>query len=99
MNAKQKLLNDALNLVESDRHNDYGTPAENFKRIAALWSAYLGDLYDAEGNPVRIEAADVAVFMMLLKLGRERRKAKPDNILDLIGYALIYEEIKTEDER
>lgn len=56
---------------------DYGSPAESFARIAALWSAYLG-------HPV--SRKDVAVCMVLLKLAREATSHKRDNLLDAAGY-------------
>lgn len=75
MNAQ--ILQDALALVNADRQNDYGSPAESFRRIAALWSVYLG-------HPV--SCRDVACLMALLKLGREAHRHKPDNLIDAAGY-------------
>jgi hypothetical protein len=86
-------IDEASQLIDGDRQADYGDPRANHERIAALWSAYLGPLFDAKGEPVEIRAEDVAMLMGLVKIGRERYRHKADNITDLIGYALIYERI------
>ena len=40
---------------------NYGSPKENFGRIAKLWTAYKG---------IELSVEDVGVMMMLVKLGR-----------------------------
>lgn len=87
---------EAGRLIDGDRQADYGDPRVNHERIAALWNAYLGPLFNAKGEPVEIRAEDVAMLMGLVKIGRERHRHKADNITDLIGYALIYERIVTD---
>jgi hypothetical protein len=87
---------EAGRLIDGDRQADYGDPRANHERIAALWNAYLGPLFNAKGEPVEIRAEDVAMLMGLVKIGRERHRHKADNITDLIGYALIYERIVTD---
>ena len=93
-----KLTDEAERLVVKDRQADYGSPRENHERIAKLWNAYLGPMFDEEGNWMQIEPEDVAMMMLLLKVSRERFKHKRDNIADLIGYALVYNEIRTNTE-
>lgn len=75
MNAQ--ILQEALSLVNAERLDDYGTPADSFGRIAAMWSAYLD-------RP--LSCRDVACLMALLKLGREAHRHKRDNLLDAAGY-------------
>ena len=56
-----EILNEAKNLVDGDRHKDYGDKTENHKNIAKLWSAYLD---------TKVEPHDVAIMMALLKMAR-----------------------------
>lgn len=74
---KGNILTDAHALINAQRQDDYGTPAESFQRIATMWSAYLGRA---------VSCRDVACLMALLKLGREAHAHKRDNLLDAAGY-------------
>ena len=60
MNRKA-LLTATENIVCKDRETDYGSPENNFARIADFWTAYLGQV---------IKPHDVAAMMMLLKIAR-----------------------------
>lgn len=77
-NPRRSILAEAAAVVDGDRQRDYGSPAENHGRTAALWSAYL---------QTSISAADVCVLNILQKLSRERYCAKRDNLVDVAGYA------------
>lgn len=68
----------------ADREKSYGTPAENFGRIALLWRAQFG--WD-------VKPADVPQAMVLLKLARERGGHKDDNLVDAAGYAALAGEV------
>lgn len=77
-NERQKLLEDALARVTAC-DDKRGAPENSFKRIAELWTAYLG--YDVAPH-------DVAALMALLKLARIKRAPDDrDSWLDLAGYA------------
>lgn len=63
----------------------YGSAVVNHKRIAALWSAYLG---------VEIGPEQVAMCMVLLKCSRLRATpGHEDSIADIEGYLHIYQQI------
>lgn len=65
------------------RRSSYGTPEDNFKRIAALWNAHLDN---AETNV--ITTADVAIMLGLVKVARlESNPNHADSWIDLAGYA------------
>ena len=70
------VLLEAHKLINGDRQDEYGEPCESFRRIAAMWSAYLGRELDGH---------DVACMMALLKLGRESFRHKADNLIDAAG--------------
>ena len=79
------ILDTAKNMVCGKRETDYGTPEDNFQRIAELWSAYKHVDY----TPV-----DVAMMMALLKIGRiATGTATEDSFIDLAGYAACGGEI------
>lgn len=79
MTVRRELLDEAADLVDGDRNVTYGDPRQDFKRTAALWSAYLD---------VQIDPHDVAALMSMLKLSRIRWSPdKRDHWVDLAGYA------------
>ena len=85
---RPEILEAAQRCVCGDREQDYGSPENNFKRIANLWSAYLQR---------RITPKDVAAMLALLKIARiASGHAKEDNWIDLAGYAACGGEIETE---
>jgi hypothetical protein len=64
----------------TERGKDYGDPGHNHRRIAALFSAYLGH---------HITAHDVAIFMVLVKVSRAKAGRRDDNYDDMAAYAQI----------
>lgn len=68
---------EAIELVNGDRKNDYGNMNDSFDRIAELWSAYLG---------YSIDRYDVAKLMMLLKISRANHNNHRDSYIDIVGY-------------
>lgn len=65
-------------LATGQRMVDYGHPADSFRRIAKLWTAYLG---------IEVDARDVGAMMILFKVSRLNTSAKPDTVDDITGYA------------
>lgn len=83
--TRERVLNKAHECVCGQREQDYGSPEDNFKRIANLWTAYTG---------VEISPANVAVMMALLKIARLRGNGTHiDSWVDLAGYAACGAEI------
>jgi hypothetical protein len=72
-------------LVNLDRQEDYGDPVGNFEQIAFITSIILDK---------HISARDVALFFIVVKLVREARNHKRDNLLDLACYAEILDRIE-----
>lgn len=75
-----RLAQRAIDLVYTDREADYGHPADDYGRTAAMWSGFLG---------VNITPYQAAIMMVLVKLSREFNKHKDDNIVDAHGYLLV----------
>ena len=73
---------DAAREAVVGRQETYGGPEDSFRRIAALWNAYL-----APGDH-QLTAFDVAMMMALLKIARARTAPwHTDNLVDIAGYA------------
>lgn len=82
------VLEEAQKIVEGDRKEEYGDMKESFNRIANMWSAYTG---------LRLSAHDVANMMILLKVSRNKNSPlKMDNIVDIVGYSICYEQLINE---
>ena len=86
--TRAEILQKAEAIVTGERQTNYGTPEDNFKRIAGLWNAYMGhDIFDA---------SDVAMMMALLKIARIKTgTSTEDSFVDLAGYAACGGEIAT----
>ncbi|MGV9668664.1 DUF6378 domain-containing protein [Nocardia niigatensis] len=78
------ILGEAATVIDGDRQDAYGDPSESFARIAGLWSAYLG---------ADLTARDVANLMVLLKVSRSKHGYRPDDYIDIAGYAALAERI------
>lgn len=78
MNNEQA-LNKAKELITGERRKEYGSPVENFNRIAKMWSIMLN-------TPVT--AAQVALCMICVKMTRlVQTEDHKDSWVDLAGYA------------
>ena len=86
--SRQDVLTEAGNLIDGDRHKQYGEAKDNFALIAKYWNGHLG-LIDFITN------RDVAMMMALMKIARthgDGRKSK-DTFVDICGYAALAGEI------
>ena len=92
MSDREALLEDAKKIVTHDRNDDYGEPEDNFKKIAEMWTAYLGHKY--EFTPI-----DVSMMMTLLKVARIGSGSPTfDSFVDIAGYAACGGEIFIKEE-
>ena len=86
--SRQDVLTEAGNLIDGDRHKQYGEAKGNFALIAKYWNGHLG-LVDF------ITVRDVAMMMALMKIARthgDGRKSR-DTFVDICGYAALAGEI------
>ena len=71
---RQAVLEQAITLTTQKRNREYGEPKENFERTADMLNAYLGKrLVDP------LTAADIAMFGIVLKMGRLAENQKSDD--------------------
>lgn len=86
--TRKETLDNALKCVCGERQDQYGTPEDNFGRIAKLWTSYLGH---------EVSSVDVAMMMALLKIARVKTgTATDDSFVDLAGYAACGAELKVD---
>lgn len=77
-------------LIGGPRRDDYGPAEDGFAHVARLWAPILG--LDS------IEPRLVAACMVAWKMSRALTgAAKRDNYVDLVGYALLWEQIDRPD--
>lgn len=74
------ILDEAAELINGQRAQDYGDVADNFGRIASLWSSFRGQYFSKH---------DVAVFMILVKVARQHDLYHRDSMVDIAGYAAL----------
>ena len=72
---------EAGRLLTLDRQADYGPPACNYGRAAAIMEAMTGGVYSA---------TEMVMVMIAVKLARECGTHKGDNLVDLAAYADIW---------
>jgi hypothetical protein len=87
---KRSIAEEAANIVDGARRANYGTPENNFARIARFWTAFFANT----GRGVEITAADVSPMMRLMK--EARLCETPDHYdshVDLVGYTLTGAEV------
>jgi len=87
---RSDLIKQADELINGDRHQNYGDASENFSRIASLWSSYLGH---------EIKMHDVGIMMALLKISRiSYDQTAKDSYVDAIGYVALAGELSVKEE-
>ena len=91
MNKRTETLEAAAALINGDREKDYGTPQDNFQRIAMVWEVYMG---------VTISPHDVTLMMAMLKIARlAHDPSKEDSYIDAAGYIALANELANGEEK
>jgi len=81
----QTVLEEALTIAGGgSRQQQYGHPLFNFSRTAQMFSAILG---------IEVTPEQAALCMIGVKLARESFRPHRDNLVDIAGYSLVYEQI------
>ena len=85
--TRAEILEAAGRCVTGGRDKEYGEPEDSFDLIAQLWEPYIKAACVSPSADVEIRPQDVAILMALLKIARAAVSDKPDNFVDLAGYA------------
>ncbi|GAB1254534.1 DUF6378 domain-containing protein [Desulfovibrio falkowii] len=96
-----QVLLDAHRIINGDRQQSYGNPEDTHGIIADLWNGYLRAILSANEYPVgpwpTLEPKDVALMMVLFKVGRELNGAGcKDNMVDAAGYIALAADMNEE---
>ena len=70
--------------ITEERGKDYGPVRDNFDRTAQMWQSILG---------CKVSAEQVGLCMIALKISRETFKHKDDNLIDIIGYTELLQQL------
>jgi hypothetical protein len=84
MNTRTRTLEQASALINGDREKDYGTPQDNFARIATGWDVILG----CDVTPEK-----VALCMAWLKIARLANGPHADSYIDGAAYMALAAEL------
>lgn len=89
--VKTEIADEAKRIVTGARRSAYGSPEQNFERIARFWQAYFENT--GRGD-LKITAADVSPMMRLMKEARLcETPDHRDSFVDLVGYTLTGAEV------
>lgn len=94
--TRAEILDAAEKCVCGGRDHDYGVPENSFYTISLLWVIYLRAAHPELADTLTVRqltTKDVAMMMALLKVARITTSDKPDNFVDLAGYAACAGEI------
>lgn len=82
-------LGEEIKHLFQDRADQYGKPEDHFEAIAKMWTTYLNKIpRDIDPrNQFHLQAKDVCMMMVILKVIREAHEHKRDNLLDIVGYS------------
>ena len=83
---------EALDAVFGDREADYDHPVRDFIGTAIMWTAYLRRKLVPDEV---ITPLDFPMMMTMVKLSRQSHVHKDDNCVDMIGYIITYQRVKT----
>jgi hypothetical protein len=82
--GQESILQEAHRLTHGERNATYAHPFDDYSCTAALFTAILGGKLKSA-----ITAHEMALGMCCVKLSRESRVQKRDNLVDLAGYAWV----------
>jgi hypothetical protein len=85
----EDLLVEANGLVNGDRQVAYGSPRPAYVAQAKVWSGMLSHKLTEDLTP-----EDVVLLLGAMKMVREVRKHKRDNMTDLVGYTLVLAHVR-----
>jgi len=84
-----EILTEAASLISGQRAQQHGDYVKQHKRVADLWSTYLG---------TTVYASDVAFCMVLLKVARnEIGDPNPDDGIDASAYTALWAALSQQD--
>lgn len=96
MSKKKPLLLEAHDIINGERREMYGSPANGMQKIADQWSLYLNQKYgiiNGTNKTFELTAEDACWMMSDVKKVRQAHNSKRDNVLDAAGYIGLIEQV------
>jgi hypothetical protein len=88
VSLEQSVAVEAEGIINGARRDAYGPVEESFQRIADLWSPIFG---------TQVTVQQVSAAMIVMKVARELGgEHHRDNLVDICGYALLWDRLETE---
>ena len=92
------ILSKALEIINGERQDRYGSPEDSFGIIAEYWNTYLesiGVSFDVSD----LSRADIPIMMALFKIARmSGQKYTQDNFVDAAGYLGIADDMAAQED-
>lgn len=94
---RETILSEVKKIICNDRNEQYGEPEDSFEKIADYWTTYLKHNCVAPDADCCLCARDVAILMVLFKLGRMETSCFQSygSFIDAIGYMTCATDITT----
>lgn len=83
--SDETILEEAQRIVYGPREQAYGHPADDYGRVARLWSVLLS---------TDVTPAQAALCMVAVKIARECHSPSRDNRVDGAGYFAVVDRIR-----
>lgn len=89
----ENILIEAERLTSQDRNQQYGKPADDFRRTTRAINAIFGDKIRQRvlAGEYPLMPEDWPIMMVIAKLSRNAHRDKHDNIVDAAGYLRTYQ--------
>lgn len=93
---RETILSEVKKIICNDRNEQYGEPEDSFEKIADYWTTYIKHNCVTLGADCDLDARDVAILMVLFKLGRMETSyfESYDSFIDAIGYMICATDIE-----
>ena len=95
-----QVLLEAHKIINGDRQQSYGNPEDTHGVIAELWNGFMRAKLSTGvvDYHAMISPKDVALMMVLFKIGRELNGAGcKDNLIDSAGYIALAADMNEQD--
>ncbi len=81
----ESILDEARRLTSQDRNATYGPADKDYGRTAAIFEQMTG---------ITLTVEQALKFMLAVKLSRDAHCPKRDNLVDLVGYAHLLDQVR-----
>jgi len=92
------ILSKALEIINGERQDRYGSPEDSFGIIAEYWNTYLESM-GIGVDVFELSGSDIPIMMALFKIARmSGQKYTQDNFVDAAGYLGIADDMAAQED-